>query len=225
VSDFCNYALIQNSFTYIWDDSEWDYGGGDYVFERDKFHADLFKFEMQGRGIILKPDAGSAFTVEFPFTGEGGFVNAGEGTVKFASGAYGFGGVCEVVSGTVDLTDAGVLAAVKVKGGGTVKGLSANAVRIMASADDDWNVSGVPGFDSLAAQRVTVDFGRSGNSLSNELPKGIVLGKLFGGASGDVSGWRVANTGYSKVGGRFSVDDEGVVRVDLERMGMSIVVR
>jgi hypothetical protein len=95
----------------------------------------------------------------------------------------------------------------------------------MASAGDDWNVSGVPGFDSLAAQRVTVDFGRSGNSLSNELPKGIVLGKLFGGASGDVSGWRVANTGYSKVGGRFSVDDEGVVRVDLERMGMSIVVR
>ena len=225
VSDFLNYAKIERHFAYIWDDSLWDYGGGDHVFAKDKFHAEKFEFIMQGRGLILKPAAGSTFTVEFPFTGEGGFVNAGEGTVKFASGAYGFGGVCEVVSGTVDLTDVGALSAVKVKGGGTVKGLSASAVRIMACADDEWKVTGVPKFDSLSAGRVTIDFGRDGASLSNDLPKGIVLGKLFGGAVGNISGWRVANTGYSKVGGKFSIDDDGVVSVDLERMGMAIVVR
>ena len=72
---------------------------------------------------------------------------------------------------------------------------------------------------------MTVDFGRSGASLSNDLPKGIVLGKLFGGAVGGISGWRVANTGYSKVSGRFSIDDAGVVSVDLERTGMAIIVR
>ena len=223
VSDFRNYDKIQNLFTYVWDDSEWDYGGGDYVFEAAKFHADNFRFEMQGRGLVLKPASGSTFTVEFPFTGEGGFVNAGEGTVKFASGAYGFGGVCEVVSGTVDLADAGALSSVKVKGEGTIKGLTASAVRIMASADEDWNVSGVPGFDSLAAQRVTVDFGRSGASLSNELPKGIVLGKVQAGT--DVSRWRIANTGYAKVSGRFSVSDDGTVSVDFERIGLAVIVR
>ena len=223
VSDFLNYDQIQNPFTYVWDDSEWDYGGGDYVFEAAKFHADNFKFEMQGRGLVLKPASGSTFTVEFPFTGEGGFVNAGEGTVKFASGAYGFGGVCEVVSGTVDLTDAGALSSVKVKGEGTIKGLTASAVRIMASADEDWNVSGVPGFDALSAQRVTVDFGRSGASLSDELPKGIVLGKVQAGT--DVSRWRIANTGYAKVSGRFSVSDDGTVSVDFERIGLAVIVR
>ena len=225
VSDFLNYAKIERHFVYVWDDSLWDYGGGDHVFAKDKFHAEKFEFIMQGRGLILKPAAGSTFTVEFPFTGEGGFVNAGEGTVKFASGAYGFGGVCEVASGTVDLTDAGALSDVKVKGAGEIKGLSANSVRIMASADDNWNVTGIPRFDGLTANRVTVDFGRTAQSSSEDLPKGINLGKVFGGASGDVSCWRVANTGFSRVSGRFSVNGDGEVVVDLERVGMAIIVR
>lgn len=223
VSDFCNYALIQNSFTYIWDDSEWDYGGGDYVFERDKFHADLFKFEMQGRGIILKPDAGSAFTVEFPFTGEGGVVNAGEGTLKFASGAYRIGGVCEVASGTVDFSDAGRLDEVKLSGAGIVKGLNAARARISVAAGEDWSVEAVPEFEGKVPDRVTVDFGRSGSSLSNELPKGIVLGKVPAGT--DVSRWRIANTGFAKVSGRFSVSADGTVSVDIERIGLAVIVR
>ena len=223
VSDFRNYALIQNSFTYIWDDSEWDYGGGDYVFERDKFHADLFKFEMQGRGIILKPDAGAVFTVEFPFTGEGGVVNAGEGTLKFATGAYQLGGVCEVASGTVDFSAAGRLDEVKLRGAGIVKGLNAARAKISVSAGENWRVEAVPEFEGKVPDRVTVDFGRSGSSLSNELPKGIVLGKVPAGT--DVSRWRVANTGFAKVSGRFSVSADGTVSVDIERVGLAVIVR
>jgi hypothetical protein len=48
---------------------------------------------------------------------------------------------------------------------------------------------------------------------------------VFGGASGDVSCWRVANTGFSRVSGRFSVNGDGEVVVDLERVGMAIIVR
>jgi hypothetical protein len=178
---------------------------------------------MRGAGMIVEPAAGATLDINWPLTGEGGFVNAGEGTVSFASGTYQFGGVCEVRSGTVDLTEAGVLAAVKVKGGGTVKGLSANAVRIMASADDDWNVGPLPVLEDCSLGRVTVDFGRSGESLSNELPKGVVLGKVQAGT--DVSRWRLANTGYAKVSGRFSVSDDGTVSVDFERVGLAVIVR
>ena len=65
----------------------------------------------------------------------------------------------------------------------------------------------------------------SGASLSNELPKGIRLGKIFSGTPGDVSRWRVANTGYARVRGRFSVDADGEVSVDLERVGLAVMVR
>jgi hypothetical protein len=197
VSDFVNYAKIERHFVYVWDDSEWDYGGGDHVFEKAKFHADKFEFVMQGRGIILKPDAGAVFTVEFPFTGEGGVVNAGEGTLKFASGAYQLGGVCEVAAGTVDFSDAGRLGEVKLSGAGVVKGLNAARARISVAVGEDWSVEAVPEFECKVPDRVTVDFGRSGSSLSNELPKGIVLGKVPAGT--DVSRWRIANTGFAKV--------------------------
>ena len=178
---------------------------------------------MQGRGIILKPDAGAVFTVEFPFTGEGGVVNAGEGTLKFASGAYRIGGVCEVAAGTVDFSDAGRLDEVKLSGAGVVKGLNAARARISVAVGENWSVEAVPEFEGKVPDRVTVDFGRSGSSLSNELPKGIVLGKVPAGT--DVSRWRIANTGFAKVSGRFSVSDDGTVSVDIERVGLAVIVR
>ncbi|MBQ9728838.1 MAG: hypothetical protein IJV85_04505, partial [Clostridia bacterium] len=87
-----------------------------------------------------------------------------------------------------------------------------------------WNVAGIPSFDGCSADRVVVDFGRSGDSPSNDLPKGIVLGR-FTDLACDVSGWSVANTGYAKVGGRFAVAPDGTLSVDLERKGLTLIVR
>ena len=150
-------------------------------------------------------------------------VNAGEGTLKFASRAYQLGGVCEVASGTVDFSEAGRLDEVKLSGAGVVKGLNAARARISVAVGEDWSVEAVPEFEGKVPDRVTVDFGRSGSSFSNELPKGIVLGKVPAGT--DVSCWRIANTGFSRVSGRFSVNGDGEVVVDLERVGMDIIVR
>jgi hypothetical protein len=226
-----NINLLAKPFTVSFDDSYYRWGGGDFTLAMES-HAnsgnppnpDLFKLEMRGRGMIVAPAAGETLTVAWPLTGEGGFVNEGKGTVRFASGTYSFGGVCEVASGTVDLSDAGKLEEVKLRGEGTVRGMTASKVRLMAEADENWNVSGLPTFDGCSADNVVVDFGRTGDSLSNDLPKGIVLGK-FTGLAGDVSRWRVANTGFAKVGGRFSIAADGEVSVDLERKGLTLIVR
>jgi hypothetical protein len=226
-----NINLLAKQFTVSFDDSYYRWGGGDFTLQMES-HGDsrvpdpeLFKLEMRGRGMIVAPAAGETLTVAWPLTGEGGFVNEGKGTVRFASGTYSFGGVCEVASGTVDLSDAGDIAEAKFKGMGTVSGLKAGKTRIIAEADENWNVAGVPRFDGCSLGRVVVDFAKSGDSLSNELPKGIRLGKIFGGTPGDVSRWRVANTGYARVRGRFSVDADGEVSVDLERVGLAVIVR
>jgi hypothetical protein len=227
-----NINLLVKPFTVSFDDSYYRWGGGDFTLAMESHensgnppNPDLFKLEMRGRGMIVAPASAETLTVAWPLTGEGGFVNEGEGTVAFGENTFRFNGVCEVVSGTVDLSDAGKLEEVKLRGEGTVRNMTASKVRLMAEADENWNVSGLPTFDGCSLDRVVVDFGMSGASLSNELPKGIRLGKIFGGTPGDVSRWRVANTGYARVRGRFSVDADGEVSVDLERVGLAVMVR
>ena len=225
-----NINLLAKQFTVSFDDSYYRWGGGDFTLQMESHgdsrvpNPDLFKLEMRGRGMIVAPASGETLTVAWPLTGEGGFVNEGKGTVAFGENTFRFNGVCEVVSGTVDLSDAGKLDEVKLRGEGTVRGMTASKVRLMAEADENWNVSGLPTFDGCSADNVVVDFGRTGDSLSNDLPKGIVLGK-FTGLAGDVSRWRVANTGFAKVGGRFSIAADGEVSVDLERKGLTLIVR
>ncbi|MBR4939333.1 MAG: hypothetical protein IKZ22_10710 [Kiritimatiellae bacterium] len=227
-----NINLLAKPFTVSFDDSYYRWGGGDFTLAMESHensgnppNPDLFKLEMRGRGMIVAPASAETLTVAWPLTGEGGFVNEGEGTVAFGENTFRFNGVCEVVSGTVDLSGAGKIDEVKLRGEGTVRGMTASKVRLMAEADENWNVSGLPTFDGCSLDRVVVDFGMSGASLSNELPKGIRLGKIFGGTPGDVSRWRVANTGYARVRGRFSVDADGEVSVDLERVGLTVMVR
>lgn len=226
-----NINLLAKPFTVSFDDSYYRWGGGDFTLAMESHensgnppNPDLFKLEMRGRGMIVAPASAETLTVAWPLTGEGGFVHEGEGTVAFASGTYSFNGVCEIASGTVDLSGAGSLDEVKFRGKGTVRGLTAVKVRLMADADENWNVAGIPSFDGCSADRVVVDFGRSGDSPSNDLPKGIVLGR-FTDLACDVSGWRVANTGYAKVGGRFAVAPDGTLSVDLERKGLTLIVR
>ena len=224
VSEFKNYLQIQKHFQYVWDNAEWRYGGGDYQFEMAKFNPEKFEFTMKGRGIILRPDAGATFTVGFPFTGEGGVVNAGAGTLKFASGAYGIGGVCELVSGGIaDLSEAGVVDSAAFKGNGTVRGVAAKAMRIHVEADDEWRVSEILTLDGCSPERITVDFGRVGTVASVVVPKGVKVCKSVQRLAPGL--FRAANTGLSNVAAVFSQDAEGTVWMDFKKIGFALLVR
>jgi hypothetical protein len=225
-----------NPIEFIWDDAEWRWSAalGDYTFAASSVNTDLFKFTMEGRGIVLKPAAGATFTTEVPFTGAGGMCNAGAGTVKFASGTYKFTGPCEVASGAkVDLLDAGVVSGAAFKGAGTVFGGNFSGVTkiMLSNVADDWIVPEVTTFENCAfGGRVLVDFGRSADNPLDEdlIARGSIAVAKFSGAAPDVSGWKVkaGSTGLKFIGGTFSVDEEkGEVRMTPCSVGTVIVVR
>ena len=93
------------TLTLAFDGAEWQYGAGDYTFNpalpttgMDEF----FVFEARGKGLILKPEAGTTFTAAYPIGGEGGVVVDGPGTVKFNANTLKFTGAAEVRQGTLD---------------------------------------------------------------------------------------------------------------------------
>jgi hypothetical protein len=225
-----------NPIEFVWEDAEWRWSAalGDYTFAASSVNTDLFKFTMEGRGIVLKPAAGATFTTEVPFTGAGGMCNMGAGTVKFASGTYKFTGPCEVSSGAaVDLSDAGVVSGAAFKGAGTVfRGSFGGITRIdLSGVADDWTVTHVPTFENCVFNgRILVDFGRSADNPLDEdlIGRGSIAVAKFSGAAPDVSGWKVkaGSTGLKFIGGTFSVDEEkGEVRMTPCSVGTVIVVR
>lgn len=233
---FENMSYPSNPIEFIWDDAEWRWSAalGDYTFASSSVNTDLFKFTMEGRGIVLKPTAGATFTTEVPFTGAGGMCNAGAGTVKFASGTYKFTGPCEVASGAkVDLSDAGVVSGAAFKGAGTVFGGNFSGVTkiMLPNVADDWTAPEVTTFENCAfSGRVLVDFGRSAVDPLDEKPFGkdsLVVAK-FSGDAPDVSGWKLktGSTGLKYVGGEFFVDAaKGEIRMTPCQVGAVMVVR
>lgn len=233
---FENMSYPTNPIEFVWEDAEWRWSAalGDYTFAASSVNTDLFKFTMEGRGIVLKPAAGATFTTEVPFTGAGGMCNKGDGTVKFASGTYKFTGPCEVSAGaTVDLSDAGVVSGAAFKGAGTVsRGSFGGITRIdLSGVADDWTIMQAPTFENCIFNgRVLVDFGRSADNPLNEdlIGRGSIAVAKFSGAAPDVSGWKVkaGSTGLKFIGGTFSVDEEsGEVRMTPCSVGTVIVVR
>ncbi len=233
---FENMSYPTNPIEFVWEDAEWRWSAalGDYTFAASSVNTDLFKFTMEGRGIVLKPAAGATFTTEVPFTGAGGMRNMGDGTVKFASGTYKFTGPCEVSSGAaVDLSDAGVVSGAAFKGAGTVfRGSFGGITRIdLSGVADDWTTAQAPTFENcLFNGRVLVDFGRSADNPLDEdlIGRGSIAVAKFSGAAPDVSGWKVkaGSTGLKFIGGTFSVDEEkGEVRMTPCSVGTVIVVR
>ena len=221
-------ASTARSFTLAFDDAEWQYGSGTYTLSAsilDENHADNLVFRMDGKGVVLKPASGTTFTTELPFRGEGGIVVDGAGTVAFGAGTVQFAGVAEVKSGTLDLSAAGALAGLKVKGPGTLRGATVVDPTIVLDVDDEWGVSSVPTLDSCTISgRVTVDCGHSAESPL-AVPMGTPVAVCrFSGPAPDVSGWRLVGTGAKSVRGSFSVSGDTVM-MTAEKAGCLLIVR
>ena len=228
ISSWNNINKVVKPFTVSFDDSYYRWGGGDFTLEM-KVQADTtanpekFKLEMRGRGMIVAPEEGETLTIAWPLTGEGGFVHDGDGTVVFTNDMYKFSGVCEVASGTLDLTDAGQLETPSFRGGGTVKGLSA----AKATLDVDLDDSAVLTLSDASIGRVCVDLGCTTEAPLDlaELPQNVLVARLSGATNIPASAFRLRGTGVRGLVGRFSVDDGGEVRMTVERTGVSIILR
>ena len=225
ISKFANFNAnyIGGGFSFVWDDSQWDYGDDDY--ELDSFSNSRISFVMRGKGIVLAPAENTTFTTHQAFVGDGGMVKRGAGTVAFDEGTYQFSGTCEVAEGTLDLSAAGTLSDPAFSGGGTVKGLTANAATIRLEAEDGWTPTAVPTFEDASVGRCFVDFGRTAeNPLPTTLPEGLVVAH-FTGAAPNVSRWRLCGTGLVSVGGTFSVTAGGDVLMTARQKGITILIR
>lgn len=228
ISSWNNINKIIKPFTVSFDDSYYRWGGGDFTLEM-KVQADTtanpekFKLEMRGRGMIVAPEEGETLTIAWPLTGEGGFVHEGDGTVVFANDMYKFSGVCEVASGTLDLSGAGQLETPSFRGGGTVKGLSA----AKATLDVDLDDSAVLTLSDASIGRVCVDLGCTTEAPLDlaELPQNVLVARLSGATNIPASAFRLRGTGVRGLVGRFSVGDGGEVRMTVERTGVSIILR
>ena len=186
------------------------------------------KYEMRGRGVILKPAAGKTFETLEPFIGEGGVVNAGEGTVKFGEDAYQCAGTLEITepAGTIDVSadDGTTHAIIPVKGKGTLKGAKATRITIKAEAEDDWTGISVPTLEDCTAGTVVIDMGRTAeNPMSGTFPQNIAVAKWTG--TGAVPAFKLRNTGLRNVGADFSVDPDGTVRMTPHETGIVLIVR
>ena len=92
-------------FALAFDNATWDYGAGDFTLGTAWIAAgnvERFAIEMRGAGVRLAPAAGTTFTTEYPFTGAGGLIVDGPGTVKFAANTLKFTGAAQVRQGTLD---------------------------------------------------------------------------------------------------------------------------
>lgn len=217
---------LQKGMTILFDDSEWNYGNtADYTFLASTVNG-FFTLATRGKGLILRPAAGTTFTTEVPFKGAGGVRNLGAGTVRFASGTAQFTGAAYAAAGaTVDFTEAGTVAA-GISGSGTFKGLSGAGTRIVLDAADDWTGFEVPVLDGgTLTGTVAVDFGRTAaNPLSDSEPKGLVVAKLVNGTVLPKN-LRLKNTGLKNKRGVFSVNADGEVVMDVVDCGMMMIVR
>ena len=215
-------------FTLAFDDAEWQYGAGDYDLEYTAAageRRDNFVIWMEGKGVVLKPASGTTFTTAIPFQGEGGMVVDGPGTVAFAADTVKFSGVAEVKQGTLDLSAAGTVSGIGVKGPGTVRGATLVNPTISLEVDDEWGVAGVPVFDGCAISgRVRVDCGRTEeNPLAVPCGTPVVVAR-FSGSAPDVSGWRLLGSGVPGAHGVFSVQGDTVV-MTVSKPGFTLIVR
>lgn len=213
---------------FAFNDAEWIYDAacGDKVWPvAEEGHN---KYEMRGRGVILKPAAGKTFETREPFIGEGGVVNAGEGTVKFGEDAYQCAGTLEITepAGTIDVSadDGTTHAIIPVKGKGTLKGAKATRITIKAEAEDDWTGISVPTLEDCTAGTVVIDMGRTAeNPMSGTFPQNIAVAKWTG--TGTVPAFKLRNTGLRNVGADFAVDPDGTVRMTPHETGIVLIVR
>ena len=148
----------------------------------------------------------------------------GPGTVAFASGAVQFSGVAEVKQGTLDLSAAGTVSNLKVKGPGAISGGTLSNPTIVLDADSAWGESSVPMFSGCAfSGTVKIDCGRTEANPLTPSSAPVVVAR-FTGAAPNVSGWRLVNTGTTNIRGNFTVSGDTVVAT-VRETGFVIIYR
>jgi len=188
----------------------------------------LFSVELQAGGIRIPVNSGRVFSSDCRFFGNGGIVKTGTGSLAFGAGAYAFTGVCDVKSGTVDLSSAGTVTNAVFAGNGTISGATfGKGVKIRLSTADDWTGGATPTFDGCTfTDSVLVDFGRTLDNPLNAkpLPKDLVIAKFTNGTP-DVSKLRIdkTSTGGTKVSATFTADGSGNIRMSVNGPGEFVI--
>lgn len=217
-----NQASADYDLTMIFDDAEWNWGNEDktlsYVNSLGEGLYTLKRFvEMEGVGVILKPAAGVTYTTEVEFSGTGGCVCAGEGTVKFTGDTLRFTGLLDIRSGTVDLSETDSRAELTVRGPGTLKG--GRITKLVISQDATG--AEAPVLDGVVAEKVVVDFGAD---AAKPVAKGeSVLIARYGETAPTIGKWRVKGTGLRYPHANITFGD-GEVRAKVTE-SMTLIVR
>ena len=225
MSSYEESASQNNRLTFAFDDGEWVWSKTGATATWPASVKGFTVFEMRGRGVILKPAAGATFTTRTSFTGAGGVVVDGPGTVAFgAAGTYAFSGVCDVKQGTADLTDAGTIAVATFAGTGTVKGAKVTRAKVASALDDDWTTDELPVFSDCTFGTLVIDAGRTAeNPLPADFPQNVAVAKWTG--AGALPTFKLRNTGLRNVGADFTVDLDGTVRMTPHEVGVILIVR
>ena len=215
--------------TLAFDDGEWqwaDDSGSATIAPAASGHV---RYEMRGRGAILRPAVEKTLTVNAAFEGEGGLVVDGPGTVAFGANAYAFNGTADVRQGILDLAAAGALADKAFSGDGTVANGALSNVKIAAKLSDDWtNTNGVPVFaNCVLSGRVTVMSGRSDDDAL-ELPDvktPTAIAKVAGSTAVDLRQWKLTKTGIRKASGSFTQVGDTIYMTPAPPPGLVVMVK
>ena len=157
--------------------------------------------------------------VSLAFTGE---LDVREGSVTVAEGACRTGGRYKAAEGALVDFGGNQLGGAEFTGSGTFRAFTAAAAKISVDAENP----AAPRFENAGfGGRTVVDFGRTEDSPLDWRNTPVLTVAKFSGALPDVSGWRVKGTGNHNVGGKFSVSDDGTVRVTLVWKGLTLIAR
>lgn len=157
--------------------------------------------------------------VSLAFTGE---LDVREGSVVIAEGACRTGGRYKAADGADVDFGGNAIGGAEFAGAGTFRAFTAVAAKISVDAENP----AAPRFENAVfGGRTVVDFGRTEDSPLDWRNTPVLTVAKFAGAFPDVSGWRVKGTGNRNVGGKFSVSDDGTVRVTLVWKGLTLIAR
>ena len=187
------------------------------------------RWEMRGKGVVLKPVAGRTLTINAPFEGPGGIVVDGPGTVAFGANAYAFGGAADVRQGMLDLSSAGELTGASFSGDGVVKGGTLKEASVCVALSDAWvNTNGVPVFSDCAFfGKVTVNPGRNDGNLL-VLPAQLnptPVAKIAGTTNPNLRLWRIDRRSVQEARGVFTLVGDTIYLTPAPVPGLMVVVR
>ena len=225
---------ISKTLTFAFDDAELKLDASRASATLEASSSGMVRYEMRGVGAVLKPASGATYTINAPLEGDGGLVLAGEGTVTLTSGTYTFTGICDVRSGTFDLSAVGSISIPRfaaTAGGGTVSGGTLAGMTLAVALADDWsNTNGIPTFANCTISGgVKVDVGRTASNplvLPAEAARQpVAVARLSGTTTANLTTWKLKNTGNREVGGRFSLVGDTIYLTPAPPLGTTIILR